>query len=77
MSYAVHYSPDCEKVRSQLSSSDRSSLDSGVSAIARDPYGRGTSEMRGRDHRQASAGKFIVVYQVSAGLMFVTVVRIV
>lgn len=77
MSYSVQWSPDCDKVRSQLSSGQRRSLDAGVASIARDPYGPGTAAMRDRDHRQASAGEFIVVYQVSAGLMFITVVRIV
>ncbi|MFE3205959.1 hypothetical protein [Embleya sp. NPDC059237] len=43
---------------------------------ARDPYGPGTAERRDRDHRQASAGEFIVVYQVTARHLFITVVRI-
>ncbi|MGC0416332.1 type II toxin-antitoxin system RelE/ParE family toxin [Embleya sp. AB8] len=77
MSYSVKYSPDCDKIRSQLSSSQRASLDRGVALIAGDPYGSATSEMRDRDHRQASAGDFIVVYQVTAEFLFITVVRIV
>ncbi|MGW9213792.1 hypothetical protein ACWGR4_43485 [Embleya sp. NPDC055664] len=77
MSFRVDYTPDCDKVRGRLTPAQRGDLDAGMAAIARDPYGCGSSATYSRDRREATLGRSIfVVYQVSAGQLLVTVVRI-
>ncbi|MFI6580623.1 hypothetical protein [Embleya sp. NPDC050493] len=77
MSFRIDYTHDCAKVRSQLTPAQRTDLDSGMAAIANDPYGCGSSATYSRDRREATLGRSIfVVYQVSSGQLLVTVVRI-
>ncbi|MGC0414789.1 hypothetical protein [Embleya sp. AB8] len=77
MSHRIEYTPDCDKIRSRLTPAQRADLDSGMAAIANNPYGCGSSATYSQDRREATLGRSIfVVYQVSARQLLVTVVRI-
>lgn len=77
MSYRVAYGPDAAKALDSMPASLRRSFDRAMDSIARDPYGSGSSAIRGeRDHRDATVAGCFVVYYVSRSVLTVTVVRI-
>ncbi|MFI5616750.1 hypothetical protein [Streptomyces sp. NPDC051567] len=78
MSYRLAYSDVAQAGRNALSAADRKTFDAKVAAIARDPYGCGSSAVLGsRDRRDAPIGSIAIVrYEVSPSVVTVTVVRV-
>jgi hypothetical protein len=74
--YRISYSPTSERDRANLTPNQRRDLDNGMTRIARDPYGCGSTPTYHKDHREVTCGSVIAVYQVSASVLTVTVVRI-
>ncbi|MGC0418159.1 type II toxin-antitoxin system RelE family toxin [Embleya sp. AB8] len=77
MSYSVRYSPRAQRERDALAPGDRNALDAGIESVARDPYGCGSTPTYDKDRREVTVGRFFVGYQVSPGVMYITVVQIV
>ncbi|MGX2994949.1 hypothetical protein JNUCC64_11720 [Streptomyces sp. JNUCC 64] len=65
--------------RGALAPGVRKEFDAGIIAIARDPYGCGSTTIRGaRDRREATVNAVAFVrYEVSARVVTVTVLRVV
>ncbi|MFD5554348.1 hypothetical protein ACFWIA_10970 [Streptomyces sp. NPDC127068] len=78
MSYRIAYADLARAGRNALSPTVRKTFDAGVAAIARAPYGCGSSAVLGsRDRRDAAIGGIAVIrYEVSPSVVTVTVVRV-
>ncbi|MEO3976370.1 hypothetical protein [Streptomyces sp. CAU 1734] len=79
MSYRVVYTDMAEAGRASLSPMDRKVFDTRVAAIARDPYGCGSSTVgTSRDRRDAAIGSIAIIrYEVSPRVVTVTILRVV
>ncbi|GLF96891.1 type II toxin-antitoxin system RelE family toxin [Streptomyces yaizuensis] len=73
--YRVQYSTEARACLDALSGPARARFDTGVGALAADPYGAGSVAIRERDYRQALVGGCVTVYYVSAGVRVVSVTR--
>lgn len=76
--YRVQYSPTAEDALDAMGEVQRARFETGMRALAAAPYGQDSEAIKGeRDYRQAYVPDAIIVYYVSAGVLLVTVVRIV
>lgn len=78
--YRVQYSDIARAALAAMSRGQRKRYDDGIAALARDPYGLGStpSDPRGsRDRRQVPLADTLTVYWVSAGVLTISVVQIV
>ncbi|MGW1993376.1 hypothetical protein [Embleya sp. NPDC001921] len=75
--YYVAYTDRAETGLAGLSSTSRANVKAEIErTIGRDPYGCGSSAVRGdKDRRSASVSTVIIEYEVSASVLTVTVVR--
>jgi plasmid stabilization system protein ParE len=74
----IQYAPAAEIARHAMHPDLRRRFEHSMRALARDPYGQGTRDVKGeKDRRQGVAGGAVIVYYVSAAVLVVTVVRIV
>ncbi|MGC0422759.1 hypothetical protein [Embleya sp. AB8] len=76
---SCHGLTKAERELNKLDAARRAGLERGMAAVARDPYGRGTSAARPgyEDCRDTAVGDVMVRYEISKGLLLVTVVRMV
>ncbi|MFE3206268.1 hypothetical protein [Embleya sp. NPDC059237] len=79
MAYLVQYADHAEAELSKLSVARQRELRSTVDGtIGRDPYGHGSSPVRGeRDRRDVDLAGAVLRYEVSRGVLVVTVLRLV
>lgn len=79
MTYRIAYTDDAATERRSLSAERRKLFENGMTALAQDPYGGGSSSVRGdRDRRDATIGNVaFITYLVSASVVTVTVVKLV
>lgn len=77
--FRVAYANEARAGHSALSAEARKTFDTGISAIARSPYGCGSTPVNGnRDRKDATIGSVAVVrYEVSASVVTVTVLRVI
>jgi hypothetical protein len=76
LTYRVEYSDVALASRDALAREVRRAFDTGMSALASDPYGAGSTAIRERDYRQAVIGGCVTVYYVGAEIRVVSVTRI-
>lgn len=77
MSYRITYAPPADDALAKMRNADefRAAMDG---TIGRDPYGHGSTTVRGeKDRREATVLGAIVLYYVSGSVLTVTVVRLV
>ncbi|MFF7243879.1 hypothetical protein ACFZBU_08275 [Embleya sp. NPDC008237] len=73
----VTYTPRAQRIRETLPRHKQTALDTGMAAIAQDPYGSGSSATWSKDRREATiGGGLFVVYQITAAELLVTVVDV-
>ncbi|WP_329028145.1 hypothetical protein [Streptomyces sp. NBC_00690] len=77
--YRVAYADPAAVGRNALPADARKRFDAGIAALARDPYGCRSSSVKGsRDRRDAAIGGVALIrYEVSSGVLIVTVLRVV
>ncbi|WP_439673756.1 hypothetical protein [Embleya sp. MST-111070] len=77
MSYYVQYTDLAERGLSGLSSTDRSAIKRQIeSTVGRDPYGHGSSPIRGnKERRSTSLSSVVFEYEVSASVLTITVLH--
>jgi hypothetical protein len=77
VSYHVQYSDLAERGLSGLPAANRAVVKGEIErTIGRDPYGCGSSPVRGnKDRRSASVSTVIIEYEVSASVLVVTVLK--
>ncbi|MFI1579995.1 hypothetical protein [Embleya sp. NPDC020630] len=75
--YYVAYTDRAEQDLSGLSSQSRSVVKAAIErSIGNDPYGCGSSAIRGdKDRRSAAVSTVIIEYEVSASVLTVTVIH--
>ncbi|GCD93236.1 hypothetical protein [Embleya hyalina] len=79
MAYLVQYASTAEAELTKLSAARQREVRSGIDrSIGRDPYGCGSAPVRGnRDRREVSVAGAVLRYEVSSGVLIVTVLRLV
>jgi hypothetical protein len=76
--FRVAWAPDAEAARAAMDTAARAALDAGMRRIAADPYGHGSTAIRGdKDRREATIGAAVVLYYVSTSVLTVTVVYVI
>ncbi len=77
MNYRIAYTDDAATERRSLTAERRKLFENGMTALAQDPYGCGSSPVRGdRDRRDATIGGIaFITYVVSPSVVTVTVVK--
>ncbi len=77
MSYRITYAPPADDALAKMRDAEAFKEAMGRT-IGRDPYGCGSSDVRGeRDRREATVLGAIVLYYVSGTVLTVTVVRLI
>ncbi|MFF5011964.1 hypothetical protein [Streptomyces sp. NPDC001165] len=77
MSYRITYAPPADDTLTKMRNAD-AFREAMAGTIGRDPYGHGSTGVRGeRDRREATVFGAIVLYYVSGSVLTVTVVRLV
>ncbi|WP_406168695.1 hypothetical protein [Streptomyces sp. NBC_00996] len=77
MSYRIAYAPPADDTLAKMRNAD-SFRRAMADTIGRDPYGHGSTHVKGeRDRREATVLGAIVLYYVSGTVLTVTVVRLV
>ncbi|MEU6059688.1 hypothetical protein [Streptomyces sp. NPDC047097] len=75
--FTVAYAPDAAAARNAMSPALRQRFDAGMAKLATDPYGAGSSAVRGeRDRRDATVAGCFVVYYVARGALRITAMRV-
>ncbi|WP_414167245.1 hypothetical protein ACMATS_06435 [Streptoverticillium reticulum] len=79
MTYRVAYANEAAAGRGAIPAQRRKEFDDGMTRIALDPYGCGSSAVRGsRDRRDAAVGKVAFIrYEVSPSVVTITVLRVI
>ncbi|WP_435840846.1 hypothetical protein [Streptomyces cinnamoneus] len=79
MSYRIAYTNDADTERRSLTVERRKLFENGMTALALNPYGCGSSAVRGdHDRRDATVGNIaFITYLVSPSVVTVTVVKLV
>ncbi|MFI6586458.1 hypothetical protein [Embleya sp. NPDC050493] len=77
MSYYIQYTDAAEAGLAKVDDARRREIKSTADrTIGRDPYGHGSTPVRGnRDRREATVAGAIFLYEVSAGVLVVSVLR--
>ncbi|WP_369222636.1 hypothetical protein AB5J52_15290 [Streptomyces sp. R39] len=77
MSYRIAYAPPADDTLAKMGNA-ASFRDVMAATIGRDPYGHGSTAVRGeRDRREATVLGAIVLYYVAGSILTVTVVRLI
>ncbi|MEU7132447.1 hypothetical protein [Streptomyces sp. NPDC046261] len=78
MSHRIAYTDDADTERRSLPAERRKLFENGMTALALDPYGCGSSPVRGdHDRRDATVGNIaFITYLVSSAVVTVTVVKL-
>ncbi|MDO0932938.1 hypothetical protein QQY66_15010 [Streptomyces sp. DG2A-72] len=77
MSYRITYAPPADDTLTKMRNAE-AFRDAMARTIGQDPYGHGSTAVRGeRDRREATILGAIVLYYVSGSVLTVTVVRLV
>ncbi|MGC0415470.1 hypothetical protein [Embleya sp. AB8] len=78
MSYLVQYAGLAEAELAKLSAARQREVRAVVDgSIGRDPYGCGSASVRGdRDRREVAVANVVLRYEVSPGVLVVTVLRL-
>ncbi|MFF4530445.1 hypothetical protein ACFY1P_14335 [Streptomyces sp. NPDC001407] len=79
MTYRIAYTDDAGVQRRSLAAERRKLVENGMTALAQNPYGCGSSAVRGdRDRRDATIGNVaFITYLISTSVVTVTVVKLV
>ncbi|MFF2375015.1 type II toxin-antitoxin system RelE/ParE family toxin [Streptomyces xiamenensis] len=75
--YRLQYSNEARDALRRMSAARRAGFDQAITALAADPYRHGVALGGDRDRREASLAGTVTVYLISAGVLVVSVVRIV
>ncbi|WNI23350.1 hypothetical protein [Streptomyces sp. ITFR-16] len=77
MSFRISYAPPADDTLAKMRDGD-AFRDGMAGTLGRDPYGHGSSAVKGEhDRREATVAGAIVLYYVSGSVLTVTVVRLV
>lgn len=77
MSYRITYAPPADDTLAKMRNAELF-RDAMVRTVGQDPYGHGSTAVRGeRDRREVTVRGAIVLYYVSGSVLTVTVVRLV
>ncbi|MFB7763589.1 type II toxin-antitoxin system RelE family toxin [Streptomyces xiamenensis] len=77
MSYRLQYSNEARDSLRKMTSARRAGFERAINQVAADPYQHGIALGGDRDRREASLAGTVTVYLISAGVLVVSVVRIV
>lgn len=75
--YRVQYSNEARDALRKMNPARRRRFDREIARVAADPYGHGRALDKTGDYREAALAGTLTVYWVSAGVLTVSVVRIV
>ncbi|TLS46438.1 hypothetical protein FE633_08945 [Streptomyces montanus] len=77
MSHRISYAPPADDTLAKMWN-DEAFREAMAQTVGRDPYGHGSTAVRGeRDRREATVVGAIVLYYVSGSVLTVTVVRLI
>ncbi|MYS78742.1 hypothetical protein [Embleya scabrispora] len=76
-SYYVQYSDRARNEYNAMPAALRRSFDAAVNDMARDPYAHGAPIRGDKDRRSASLAGVITEYEVSSGVLVVTMLKVV
>ncbi|MGW1980719.1 type II toxin-antitoxin system RelE family toxin [Streptomyces sp. NPDC001889] len=78
--YRIEYTDEARDSLRKMAAGTRREFESGMSRLAGDPYGHGSTPAKGRrepDRRSATVSGFFVVYYVSSTVLTLTTVHII